>query len=624
MRLPHLIISACLAVSPAFAAAESNSFVVAQPDQPVMRAMHEWETLRGGDRPFSAYVEFLDAHPNWPDRDLLLRQAERAITEATPARDVVAFFEGRQPDTGSGAIALALAQTALGEDPSATISSAWQTMAMTEEEAAQFEELWPDYLPSLNRARLENLLWAGEMDAAERMLHMVHEDYATLAEARIALRRQTRDVDEKIAAVPEALANDPGLAFERYLWRANKGRWEDAEEMLVSRTASAGALGRPEHWALRRRGIAREAMFRGAYERAYELASQHYLSASAGGANYADLEWFAGYVALTKLNDPSRALEHFRAFDAVVSTPISKGRAGYWIGRAQEALGEEPTGYRAGAAHSTTFYGILAREALGEAVDPSWLPDGIEPIAAIPAHVRDNDLIEVGLAYLAEGQAGHARRFFIAAVEESPEDARAIAQIALNNGAPTVALSVAKSVAGREIIQRAYFPMVELSQIRLGAPAEVVLGLSRQESEFNPHAVSHADARGMMQLLPSTAELIAGEIEASYDEAALTRNWRYNMRLGSAYLGAQLSRFNNNLILAAAAYNAGPNVAKTWGKQMSMPNGTNEEVADWIENIPYSETRNYVMRVLEASYVYAERLGKPRSMSALINGDPPA
>lgn len=576
----------------------------------------EWLRLRAGQaEDFGAYTAFLGSHPDWPGLALIREKGEAAIPAGADPDRVIAYFGQRAPQTGQGALALAAALRARGQGAraEAVVLAAWTTLSVSEREQSALISAWGGVLARGHAARLDNLLWRERLAEAQRMLPLVSPDRQALAAARIALRRDQDGVNAAIAAVPAKLADDPGLAWERFAWRMRKGRYDEAAAYLDARSISAKALGRPEVWAERRALLARREMREGDAKRAYRLASRHFLTS---GADYADLEWLAGYIALRKLNDPARAIVHFEAMRLAVNSPISLGRAGYWEGRAFEALGKAQdarAAYEFGARYQTGFYGQLAAERLGLATDPALAQGGAAADWKGAAFTRSR-LYEAAQLLRAAGEKDLAKRFFTHLADQL--DARELAQLsdlALSLDEPNLALLVAKEAAGRGIVlPRAYFPVMGLARMETGVRPEFALAIARRESEFDATVVSSAGARGLMQVMPGTAELMSRKIGVPYAAGKLTSDWRYNAQMGTAYLAHLEEEFGPSVALVAAGYNAGPGRSREWIASLGDPRSDRVDVVDWIEHIPFTETRNYVMRVAESIPVYRARLaGKP-------------
>lgn len=595
----------------------------AEAQDEIAREIVEWHRLRAGEGTWDEARAFLARRPDWPGLPLLAEKGEEAIPAGAPPAEVVAYFGDRPPQTGVGLIRLADAFAALGRtgDAEATLVQGWRTLLLRSAEQEALVAAHGALLRPHHEARLDMLLWRGAELNARAMLPLVSDGWRRLAEARIALREQADGVDGLIGRVPAALADDPGLAFERFQWRARKGRNEDAIALALERSISPEALGEPQAWASWRATLARWAMRQGQGATAYRLASSHFLTE---GPDYAELEWLAGYVALRLRDDPATALRHFRAFRVAVQTPISLGRAGYWEGRALEAMGDAggaQAAYEFGGEHQTAFYGLLAAEKAGLPMDMALATGG----PAVPdwrqAPFAQSSVLAAALALQEAGDRLLFTRFLLHLAEGF--DATAYAQagdMALALGEPYAAVALGKQAAERNIIlPRAYFPVTALAETDHEVPAELVLSIARRESEFNPAVVSSAGARGLMQVMPGTAEDMARTLGIAYSRDRLTEDPAYNARLGAAYLKRLIEQFGANPILVAAGYNAGPSRPESWIGELGDPRSAGVDPVDWIEAIPFTETRNYVMRVAESLVVYRARLSgmaQPMRLSA--------
>ncbi len=566
-----------------------------------------WHRLRDGQGRWVEYTDFLTRNTDWPGLRLMRRRAEQAMPSDLPADRRVAFFRAGAPQTGRGVILFASALG--GERGRQEAIRGWLTLAMGKADRADLLKTYGDTLKPHHAARLETLLWQNKISAAEAMLPLVDSGTAKLAKARIYLQADRDGVDALIKAVPAKLADDAGLAHDRFAWRMRRDRYDDAEPLLKERSVSKAALGRPEAWALRRRLLAHRAMRAGRVRSAYNIASQHFLTE---GSNYAALEWLSGYIALTYLEDTERAVAHFERFRLAVATPISLGRAGYWLGRAYETAGNHAaakSAYGFGAAYQTSFYGQLAAERAKLPVDPTMakspkLPDWKSRPFARSTPIRAALLLRIADEHL-------LMQRFILHVQESLDlrDSLALAAMSLEIDRPFAAVKIAKRVArDGMILPQAYYPVADSLRRRLAVSQDLANAIARQESELNPFATSPVGALGLMQLMPATAKAVAEEIGVEYDKDRLTSDPGYNSQLGTQYLAQMLDRYDGSVVLAAAAYNAGPHRADRWIKEYGDPRSTDVDTLRWIESIPFNETRNYVMRVLESLHVYRMRI----------------
>lgn len=578
---------------------------------PVAGDIIEWHRLRAGKGSFDELRAFLARRPDWPGLEELRKKTEGLVPYRARADEVIAHFDEMPPQTGAGMIVLAAAHETLGhrDEADALLIRAWTEFDLSTGDENYMMERYSKLLKPYHEKRLDMLLWNGDEKRTERMLPRVSQGWQALARARLALRDTRPGVDGLIEKVPAALRDDAGLAFERYYWRARKGRNDGAIEIALARPGTAEGLGRPEDWANLRRLLARWAMRQGQPETAYRLASAHGLTE---GQHYADLEWLAGYLALRYLDRPAAALEHFETFEAAVVTPISLGRAGYWKGRALEALGRSEdamAAYREGGRHQTAFYGLLAAERAGMPMDPSLTGTADVPDWAT-AQFTASSVFEAAFLLYHAGENYLTQRFLVHLSESL--DATELVQLgdyALSLDEPHLALMIAKqAVYQGVVIPRAYFPVVDLGLEELPVPEELALAIARRESEFDHTVKSGAGAMGLMQVMPATAKEVAGWINVRYERDRLISDPAYNARLGVTYLAELTEILGPNYALVAAGYNAGPGRPARWISEYGDPREPETDPVDWIEHIPFRETQNYVMRVMESLPVYRARL----------------
>ncbi len=611
------------ALSAAFARADANdhdlaAHQAARAGDAVVAELAAWRRMLAGQGSFEEMRRMLAARPDWPRMTQLRREAERAMPRDLGHDAVLAFFAKDAPLTGTGALALARAQAGRGQAAAAeaTLAQAWRTMNLTADERAAFEQRHGALARKLAPQRLDAMLWAGDEGQARAVLPLVDAGWRALAEARLTLRARANGVDARIAAVPAKLSNDPGLAYERFLWRARADRTAAAEQLLMQRTGSAAALGRPDVWAGRRAGLARAAFRDGREVEAYRLASQHHLDT---GTDFADLEWLSGWIALRGLNDPQRAAGHFLRMYNDVATPISKGRGGYWLGLAYAQAGDKARSaewFARAADHPTSFYGQLAAERIGRDVRAELAAHDADRDWRKASFAKSDTLRAIGLLQMA-GLEAEARQFLVSLARTltTRDDFAALGRFALEIGRPDGAVVVGKQAArAGHVIMDIYYPVE--SRVGSGGPIEpaLALAIARQESEMNPAAVSPAGARGLMQLMPGTAKKVSRDLGVGYSLDRLTADPAYNVKLGKAYLAEMLAQFGGAKMLAAAAYNAGPSRADQWVGRLGDPRHAMDPV-DWIEHIPFTETRNYVQRVMEGLHIYRARLGADAAAS---------
>lgn len=592
-----------------YAAARS---AMARVEDDAARDVVEWALLRASRGSFADTLRFLDRRGDWPGLPLLRKRQERNIPAGADARTVVGFFAPQAPGTPQGAIRFGEALAALNERDAgrAAIIKAWLTLPMSAADHDEYHSRFGGFLEPHHTARLNAMVWSGNPSSAERMFPLVPEAEVAEARARIALRAEANGVDTLIEAVPTRLRTSPGMEYERFRWRLSKGRTDGALEILLPASASADRLGRPEIWARHREGLARRLMREGRGQEAYRVAANHHLQ---DDGDAAQLEWLSGYVALRKLGDARTALRHFTRFERGVGTPISLGRAGYWLGRAHEALGDAAaaqTAYERGARYQTSFYGQMAAERAGVAPDPRLA--GTEQFPDFrQSPFAQSSVLRAALVLHSAGEDWLTERFMTHLAESLTRDEiGSLIEVALAIEEPHVAVMIGKRAAqaGHELHKGYYAVMPELANLRTPVASELVLSIGRRESEFDPRVISHAGARGLLQLMPRTAQAMATRTGQPYSSDRLLADPLYNATLGAAYLAQLEAEFGPNAILVPAAYNAGPSRARRWMEQLGNPASSRVDVVDWIEHVPFNETRNYIMRVSESLAIYRARL----------------
>ena len=577
----------------------------------VGRDIVEWQRLRSGDGLLGDYEEFLKRRADWPGLPYLRERGEAAVARSATPERIVAYFAGTAPQTGAGAVALVGALKALGRGDEAedAAMAAWSDLPFGAEDEAALIALAPTSVALVHTLRTDRLLWQGRRAEAQRMLPRLSSEWQALARARLALREGGDGVNPLIAAVPKALQDDPGLAFERFLWRMKRDRYDDAMALILERSTSAASLGDPQQWAERRAILARWLIRQERPAEAYQVASRHRLTS---GGGYADLEFLAGFIALRKLKDAPTALAHFKHLEAGVATPISLSRALYWQGRAHEAAGDATAAkaaYQRASVHQTAYYGLLAAEKLGAPLDATLLSNA-RPADWRTAAWAKSSVHQAAILLLAAGDLPLAKRFWLHLGEGL--DATALEQLgdmALSLGQPHIAVLVGKAAAERGVIlPRAYYPVADIVPDGLSVSRAFAMAIARRESEFDPAARSHADARGLMQLLPGTAKMMASRLSVPFEAAKLTTDPGYNAKLGSAYLAQLVEEFGPAIALVASGYNAGPGRPRRWIAEYGDPRLPDVDVVDWVEAIPFTETRTYVMRVVEGVVIYRAKL----------------
>ena len=577
-----------------------------QAKHPALRDIITWMALQdeGSGYDFSAYRDFLARNPGWPKQKQLQIRAEAVLFESPNTigtKAIQQWFATSPPITGKGKVVYA--SIVEDRDPKgALIRDAWINGDF---DAAQEKRLLGQNNDRLNAAthfaRLDRLLWERKTAAAKRMLPYVTPAQRTLANARIKLQSNSRNASLAISQVPARLKADPGLMHDRMQWRARRKMHEGVREMLFK---APHTVPYPEKWWPTRRYQIREALERGNHNLAMKLLQNH---GQTEGIGRAEALWLMGWINLTYLQRADQAVISFKTMEEGVSYPVSIARAAYWLGRAYDASGNRTAAleaYKRGAAFYTTFYGQLA--ALRVQEHPSIrLPRQIKTTRAQKKEFARDPRVQAVYILTQMERFDTAKTFIYGMIEqtESPSMMQKIAALGTEIGRTDYGVQASKNaMKTHTVLPKSSYPYYKLP---FNAPIEEALiwAITRQESLFNLSAKSRAGARGLMQLMPATARGMARKLGQSYSKARL-ENAVYNLRLGSHYLREMIDSFDGSYVLAIAAYNAGPGRVRQWVQIYGEPGNTPEAVINWIERIPYKETRNYVQRVLENAQVY--------------------
>jgi soluble lytic murein transglycosylase len=591
--------------------------------EPLLAKVTLWLDLKqarnGGS--FRDIAAFIEANPTWPNRTTLLLRAEDSINGALGDGETIAWFAKYPPQTTNGRLRLiqALDRSGDGARAAQLARATWIAGNFSAATERDFQRRWSGELtPADHIARLDRLLWDGQAHQARLMAPLVSHDHRALAEARIKFRAGEGGVDAALAKVPAALRGDPGLSYERVRWYRTKGRDSDAREILESPPAE---LIRPDLWWREREIQVRRALREGNVSQSYKLAARH---GQAAGSAFADGEFLAGWIALRFLDDSAQAYEHFKRLHENVGSAISQARAAYWAGRAAEVIGrpdEARAWYGRGQHWTTTFYGQLAAAKLGgEARLPADPLPSAQEIGAFEA----NELVRVVKTLGRHKLLDQIQPFVYALSDHATSHGERvlIAALARDQGRGDVAVAVSRRMAQRDGIQLidGGYPLLPVS-IAAAPERALVHALVRQESNFDQRAISRAGALGLMQLMPATARQVARELKVDYAQPRLLADPIYNVQMGRHYLGVVLNDFDGAYAIALGAYNAGPGRVRAWLREFGDPRRGDVDMLDWIEQVPFAETRNYIQRVLEGVHVYRARLNAPLTLAGARPSD---
>jgi soluble lytic murein transglycosylase len=588
-------------------------------EDPVARKLIEWAILRSDDNTadFSRYRSFIAANPSWPSLIMFRKRAEAMLWQERADLATIRAFTGDRPITGKGRFALGRALLANGDraGAQAAIRDAWRTEPLTRDAEEQVLATFGDLITRADdKARMNTKLYANETETGMRAAQRLGGPEPDVAKARIAVNQKAGNARAALDALPDSVQSDPLVILSRIQELRRADKIAEAAALMLTAPRDPAVIHDANEWWIERRLVARKLLDTGDFKTAYQIARD---AAIPTKENYRiDQQFTAGWIALRFLNDPALASAHFAHIGQGITNPISLARAGYWRGRAAEALGradEARAYYQTAARYSTAYYGQLARAKLGLAeivVAPPPLPSpakraaltriDVVRAAEILYAIDERDLVIPIIADLAERTTDIATLVALAELATQHNDARSV-------------LLIGKTALGRGYaFDRYAFPTFGLprySPITPEVDRAIVYAIARQESAFNPRDVSSANALGLMQVTPEAGRYIAKKFNVRYDQKRLLHDDVYNMQIGAAELYDTISGYRGSYVLAFAGYNAGRGRVREWVERYGDPREPNVDPVDWVERIPFSETRNYVQRIIENIQVYRARFG---------------
>ncbi|HEX6842664.1 MAG TPA: lytic transglycosylase domain-containing protein [Stellaceae bacterium] len=569
------------------------------------------ELTHSSSAAFADIVAFAAANPDWPLQGLLRERAEDA-SAGVPDDALLPYFQKNPPTTPKGRLRLADMLTAAGQAAAATtvIRTLWLAPDLDPDTERAVLDRYADRLrPEDHVARLDRVIAAGLSSAAGRLLPLVPEDQRLLAEARLALASLQPNALDLALRVPQRLRGDAGLLLDEARWNRRMDRLDTAAQILLD---APKTLHRSAAWWNESQILARRLIEDGKDRLAYDVLTRDAPAEDGLGA-HAEADFLAGWLALRRLGEPKTGYVHFTRLYKAAKLPASRSRDAYWAARASESAGDGDNARRwlaSAADYETTYYGQLAAARLRRAVLPKFPPDPFLTPEDI-GRFDDNELFRVARMLSEIGQDDLAKPFLLRlnATATTPGAALQVARLAEMTHHLDVAISAAKRAGFNGVpLLEAGFPMIPIQRDGT-AEKPLVLAIVRQESAFDVAAVSSSDARGLMQLKPATAKQVAKALSLPFSAARLLADANFNLTLGTAYLDKMLDKFAGSYVLSIAAYNAGPNRVAQWLSEHGDPRDGSIDVVDWIELIPFGETRNYVQRVLENLQIYRLRVG---------------
>ncbi len=584
---------------------------------PLLTSIVDWVAMRtpGAKLNFNERTAFIESHPHWPALNEIKRITEDIAEDSGGPDERLKWFAKAPPVTSAGRVAYADAALAAGDMPLAEklARAAWIAGRFDASEERDFLSRFGRFItPEDHRARLEELLYAEQRGPAERMLTRVDLPKAAVGAVRMAFIAEAGNVEKLFQKLPPELATDSGLTYDRIKWRRARNRDDEARALLP---ISPDTAPRTDLWWRERQLLARDSFENGRAAEAYTIVTNH---GALDSVSVSEAEWLAGWLALRFLKDPEAALQHFQKVYDTVQLAANVSRGAYWTGRAAEAANRADIAaewYRKAAIHVTTYYGQLALGRLSDTTVPT-LP--LDPTPSVQE--RDafdaKDLAKAVRALADVSGTPYLRPFLLALAESSSfaVDRHMAAELANRLGRADLGVWIARQAGRDRIIIVTYgYPVPSFGLP--GAPERALqLAIMRQESNFDNTAQSPAGAMGLMQLMPATARAVARSAKENYNKNRLKSDPAYNARLGSLYLNSLVSEFDGSYIMAAAGYNAGPGRSRKWAQTFGDPRSPEVDAVDWVESIPFTETRNYVQRVMENVMVYRAILANTTTM----------
>ena len=580
--------------------------------------MHLKTTRNGAS--FNEYKKFIEQNEDYPRINRIKYLAEEKIyLRNNSPSSIISWFEKHPPLGGLGKIKLAEAylEQKKFDKVEKLIKDGWVTAKIRKNDLGYYRAKFKKFLTSDDHIkRADYLAWERKYWDLKRMLKYLPKDQQALYNARQILMSNSYGVDNAINKVPDYLKQDPGLEFDRLRWRNRRGRLDGSLEILYRNSLKTETqMVRSDKWWEQRESVVRSLIYKKRYKTAYKISSEHALSA---GPSFAEAEWLSGWIAITFLNSPEYAISHFQNFYNNVSYPISLARGAYWLGQSYENLGEKDFSnkfYTEAAKFPMTYYGQLAFNKINpggnfELVDQSSFSKEYEKEFKKNKLIRHIILLkELDATQLGKDIFKHLAELNI----ESGSEVLA-AELATSVERYDFAIQISKKASYQKRFYNKFnYPIIATPKTvnnKVMPKQEIVLAIIRQESEFDKRANSWAGARGMMQLMKPTAKIVAKQAKLPYSISGLTQDPEYNIKLGSYYFNGLLEDYNGVFPFAIAAYNAGPNRVKTWRRVNGDPSKGQISYINWIEQIRFEETRNYVQRVLENINVYKYILRK--------------
>ncbi len=593
----------------------------------------QWRHLltKGNKASFYDYQLFIDKNSNYPRINRIKYLAEHKLSTRTISpKKIIKWFNDKEPLSGYGKLILGESHIINGnkEKGIKLIKNGWITAELSRSDMKFYRKKFKKYLiPDDYIKRADYLAWENKYWDLKRMLKYLPKDYQLLYTARQILMSKSYGVDNAIAKVPNKLKNDSGLNYDRLKWRRKRGRVESSLEILLKIKNTKKYMVRPDKWWKERAIITRSLIYQKKYAQAYKISSRHALQE---GPEYAEAEWLSGWIALSFLNDPILAKDHFENFYNNVGYPISLSRGAYWLGRSYDKIDTKlaEKWYKEATKFLSTYYGQLAYLKLYPN-KPFELPEQSKVDEKFRKKFYESDLVKIVLLLDELDKDKYTKHILrhLANTNVSNGSEILAGELATTISRYDFAIQIAKLASYEKRFHNNFnYPLISTPKYINGRKipeTAFILSIIRQESEFDLSAHSHAGAKGLMQLMPYTAKIVAKEAKLPYSKSRLTTDPEYNINLGSHYIAGLILEYDGSYPFAIAAYNAGPKRVKYWKKINKNPQKKQIDYINWIELIKFRETRNYVQRVLENYNVYRYILEKkPIMMKDFFKDNP--
>jgi len=593
---------------------------------PIAKDLLRWARVeRQRNVPFDQLTYVAQQLPDWPRRTKIMTKAEkRLFDKPIGPNETINWFWGKEPVSGEGRAALARAHYATGNNSSGDmwLRLAWRESKLTRgRQQKLFSEFKTKLRPEDHYARADHLMWHGPAyyGSAQALLPYMSQDQKALINARLKLATNGSDINKAIKAVPAKLTGDAGLMYERAKWRKkHQSRSAGIAMYVTMKSTPQSDHGKKIVWNTKSDLVYR-AIRQKKFNDAYKMCLNHGMTS---GSDFAEAEFLAGWLALTKLGQADKAAKHFETLSTGVTYPVSLSRARYWQGRAAERTGDPNAQayYSDAARFQNTYYGQLANENLESKFSVVTLPAQADSKPLRPFFEATSIIRALHLL----GEVGDETWFnhFVYHLDDHVQDINELAllsDISREYGYMKPSIRAAKQASRfQTMLTESGYPVITaINDLPDKFDKAFVFAIARQESEFNYKAVSHANAYGLMQMIDSTASITAKRHRIPYSKAKMTKDINYSANLGAHHLNDLLKQFDGSYIMAAAAYNAGAGRVRTWNRQFGDPRKGEIDPIDWIESIPFDETRNYVQRVMENVQVYRARLNNNQTTSRI-------